>query len=154
MATQATTKMHRPPPGVPWNVLINVILHPDDKTFHFQSDDVEIGPDNQITFKNDHQPGFVITFHLEEPRHGYRFPEDHKAALSSVDEARCPGVDDGQWGQFKSKAVNNLGEDLVVRNLNERQRKFGYTLFVTDDDGKTFWPLDPIGNNENGSSAQ
>lgn len=151
MATQVKSKIDRPPPGKPWNVVINVTLDPNHDAFHFHSDDIEIGPNNEITFENDHQPGFVITFHLEDA-HGYRFPEDLKAALSSVDEARCPDLDEGQWGQFKAKAVNNLGEDLVVRNLNETKRKFGYSLFVTNDGGNTFWRLDPIGNNDNGSA--
>ena len=151
MATQVKAKMQRPPKGEPWTPTVDVILDPAKKKFTFESDDLPIGPNNEITFWNDGQPGFVITFHLKDPRHGYRFPETLKAALSSVDKAECP-LDEGQWGQFKAKAVNNNGVDLVVRNLNETKQKFGYTLFVTDDNGQTYWPLDPVGTNENGSS--
>ena len=153
MATQVKPKMHRPPPGEPWTPVVNVILHPETGDFHFESDDLEIGPHNEITFENDGQPGFVITFHLKDPRHGYRFTENLKTALWSIDEAVCP-EDEHHWGQFKAKAVNNNGVDLVVRNLNEHKKKFGYALLVTDDNGATFWRLDPIGTNENGNSSR
>jgi hypothetical protein len=153
MATQVKAKLHRPPPGEPWHPVVNVVLDPDNEKFKFQSDDIEVGPNNEITFDNDGQPGFVITFHLEEPRYGYRFPEDLKAALWSIDEPECP-TEEHRWGQFKAKAVNNNGIDLVVRNLNEKKRTFGYALLVTDDGGQTFWPLDPVGTNNNGSTSR
>jgi hypothetical protein len=152
MATQVKPKMHRPPPGEPWSPLVYVILDPDEGKFHFESDDIEIGPDNEITFSNDGQPGFVITFRLKDPRHGYRFPEDLKTALWAIGEEVCP-EEEHHWGQFKAKAVNDNGVDLVVRNLNEHKHKFGYSLLVTKDGGQSFWRLDPIGTNTNGDSA-
>ena len=146
-----SNKMKRPPPGEPWSPQVDVILDLANKKFHFESDDIEIGKDNYISFCNDGQPGYVITFHLRDPRDEYRFPEDLKAALWADDEPACP-ESECHWGQFKAKAVNNNGVDLVVRNLNEHKRQFGYALLVTNDGGQSFLRLDPIGGNENGPS--
>src|SRR6476661_8891157 len=98
-----SNKMKRPPPGEPWSPQVDVILDPANKKFHFESEDIEIGTDNYISFHNDGQPGFVIAFHLRDPRHGFRFPEDLKAALWAVDEPACP-EEERHWGQFKAKA--------------------------------------------------
>jgi len=143
----------KPPKGEPWTPTIDVILDitdPKNKKFHFESADIDIGKDNAISFYNEDQPGFIITFRLKNPPGGYRFPENLKEALWVVEQPVCPDENNNkEWGQFKAKAVNNGGLDLVVRNLNNDQKSFGYAPRVTTD-GVEFWNLDPVGTNENG----
>lgn len=149
MATKLKTKTTRPAAGDPWEATVNVILDVENHTFKFETD-LPMGPNNEISFYNDGQPGFVITYHLQDPRHGYAFPENLDEALFSTKDPVCP-TSHGQWGQFKAKAVTDNGINLVVRNLNKDKHRFGYTLRVTKDGGLSFWNLDPIGGNENGS---
>ncbi|HVM22937.1 MAG TPA: hypothetical protein VM308_06515 [Sphingomicrobium sp.] len=139
-----------PAKGNPWKVDVLVVLDPASRTFRFETDDLPLGPDNELTFHNRGYPGFIITFRLKEPRHGYLFPENLDEALFSVDRPECP-TSHGQWRQFKAKAVTENGKNLVVRNQNKDKIRFGFTLRVTNDRGATFWNLDPIAGNENGN---
>ena len=146
-----STNMKRPKPGHPWTPTVNVILNPQDQTFQFQSDDLTVGPNNEITFNNDGQPGFRIKFHLADPRYNFRFVDDKETALWSTKEPVCPSSA-GQWRQFAAESVTDDGLDLIVRNLNADKCQFGYALHVTDDQGATTWRLDPIGSNQNGNT--
>lgn len=142
--------MTHPKKGDPWTPTVDVILDLANDTFHFETDDLPLGPKNKLTFRNEGYPGFVVTFHLKDPPDGYHFPEDLDEALWVSDQLACPD-EPSKWAQFKAKAVVNNGLDLVVRNLNEKAKDFGYTLRVTKD-GTEFKNLDPVGGNENGSS--
>jgi hypothetical protein len=75
-----------------------------------------------------------------------------KEGLWSRRGAGCPPKDyDKQWGEFSTVRVADNGMTLVVRNLNETQTPFGYTLRVTNDDGAHYLALDPGGDNQNGN---
>jgi hypothetical protein len=151
MATQHNARATEPPKGEAWSALVEVILDPGTRKFHFETSDLPLDPaTNELTFHNYDHPGYVITFRLKEPNFGYAFPDDLDEALFSVDRPICPDTR-GQWAQFKAKAVSDGGKSLVVRNHNKDKVRFGYTLRVTDDKGASFWNLDPIGSNENGS---
>jgi hypothetical protein len=155
MAQQPTTvqpkPMEHPKKGEPWRPTVDVILDVQNDTFHFETDDLPLGPHTKLTFQNDGYPGFTITFHLKDPPDGYRFPEDLDEALWVTDQPICPD-EPCKWSQFKAKAVLNNGQDLVVRNLNEKKQEFGYVLRVTKN-GTEFMNLDPVGGNENGSTS-
>jgi hypothetical protein len=150
--TTPTKTMAKPKPGEPWTPTVNVILDAAGHTFHFETIDLPMGPNNELYFHNGGQPGFVITYHLQNAPDGYVFPENLDEALWSVEDAVCP-AQETHWPQFKAKGVLNNGHDLVVRNLNPKKQKFGYTLRVTNDGGQSFWNLDPIGGNEDGSTS-
>lgn len=142
--------MKKPKPGDPWMPVVNVILHPENQTFEFQSADIDIGPKNSITFQNDGQTGFVITFRLQSPPDQYRFPENLAEALWVTEDPGCPTERNNGGGPMIAKAVNNNGMDLVVRNKNKDKEVFGFAPRVSNDGGKSFWNLDPVGTNDNG----
>lgn len=148
----------------PRPVNINVVLERpgSNPPFRLTSNDVVVGPDNEITFANDKHPGFWIFFHLDNSNNpGYFFPNNPLAAMWSKtedDAGRCPDAWQ-HWEQFFPKAVHKVkgvNTKLVVRNINGYETKFGYTLRVTktpnDDDGD-FLDLDPGGTNTNGPSS-
>lgn len=143
--------MKKPKPGDPWMPIVDVILHPDTQTFEFKSSDIDIGPKNSIIFQNDAQPGFVVTFRLQGPPNEYRFPENLAEALWVTEDADCPTEKNNGGGPMIAKAVNNNGLDLVVRNKNKDKETFSFAPRVSNDGGRTFWNLDPVGSNENGS---
>lgn len=154
-------------PGDPKPVDVNVFI--DDPTtdpprFRFETTQLPMGPDNHLHFANCGHPGFCIYYHLQDPTHGYLFPEaslyphppgpkdEHlNQALYSAVGTNCP-TSSGQWGQFKAFAVENAGRTLVVHNKNQSPASFGYTLRVTNDAGQSYLPLDPGGTNTNGPS--
>lgn len=139
----------------PKTVTVDVVLKPNKSPpFELETNDLPVGKDGELIFRNDHFPGFIIHFRLKHPSHGYLFPDssipDHlDESLYSSPGASCP-TSKGQWGQFKAQSVEDNGRTLVVRNMNGFKTKFGYTLRVTDDAGASYLDLDPIGGNENG----
>lgn len=126
-------------------------------------------PNERIVFRNKGRPGFTINFRLFDDTNdgngsGYVFPDppgprhvsDPKQwAMWSREGQGCPppGYAD-QWSEFTSVDVQDNGQTLVVRNLNNTRTLFGYTLRVTNNDGQTFVELDPGGNNMNGSQMR
>lgn len=155
-------------------VHVDVILNPDgvelpdvsnrpegyNLPFKLESDDLEVGSDNLLSFENKDHPGFEVHFHLRDPhKTGYLFPEDEREAMwvkkaSPDGNIPCP-TEKSYWGQFKAKEVKPGKKILVVRNFNEKghQSKFGYTLRVTlnpNVEPITFAHLDPPGDNLNG----
>lgn len=125
------------------------------ETFVFESKDIEIGPKNEITFKNDEEHyGFEIHYELEGAD-GYRFPEDLDEALyvEAGSKGYCP-QSRSQWGKFKPLEVRsgNGGERrvLLVDNKNDSKKEFAYTLRAKN--GSKWLTLDPGGTNENGGS--
>jgi len=149
----------------PMEVLVQVFLHPGGPQgdFHFETTDLPMGGNNFLYFRNWHFPGFCIHYELQEPTHGYRFPESSlfppnppnqhlRAALYAQPHPGCP-TSASHWGQFAAQSVENSGRTLVVRNKNQTPLEFGYTLRVTSDGGVTYLPLDPGGLNKNGSAS-
>lgn len=136
----------------------------DPPQFHFETTHLPMGPNNHLHFQNCGHPGFYVHYHLQDPTHGYVFPEEsmyphppgpkdehlNQALYSAVGTA-CP-TSSGQWGQFTALRVENAGRTLVVWNKNESPVDFGYTLRVTSNGGQNYLPLDPGGTNTNGPS--
>lgn len=140
---------------------VSVEVHIDEPDanppkFRFTSNDLTVGPDNELTFKDgtDHS-GFDIHFKLAEPRRGYYFPGP--AIPGHLDEALYVSPGRGcpksahKWEQFEAVAVNGRNTELTVHNKNKFKAEFGYTLRVTNDNGASYLALDPIGTNQNGN---
>jgi hypothetical protein len=111
--------------------------------------------DNDFIFKNDGHPGFYLSYVLQSDGHGadYSFPDELDDALYSAKSTTCP-TKKGQWPQFRAHEVKPGNKILVVRNLNQHQAQFSYTLRVTrrpHDPDPECLDLDPGGVNENGS---
>ena len=108
---------------------------------------------NDFVFENDGADGFLLNYTLHGNALGYRFPGDTDEALYSSEGPGCPTCE-GQWDQFEAKSVTGGNKTLVVRNHNQCEAEFGYTLRVkkTLPDGEIKWlDLDPGGLNKNGS---
>lgn len=140
----------------PWDVDVDVYLYAADHDPPFRLDSyLQSKPDGDLVFNNRRRPGFIVNFHLhDETGEGYLFPKtsDEDEALWSRMGEGCPPDHYGQqWEEFKVQRIINSRQTLVVRNLNQTPTKFGYTLRVTKDDGKTYRDLDPGGDNQNGN---
>jgi hypothetical protein len=140
----------------PWDVDVDVYLYAEDHDPPFRIDSyLQAEPGKDLVFNNRRRPGFVVKFHIhDETGEGYLFPKtkDEDAALWSKMGEGCPPQDYGkQWDEFYVQRIFESRQTLVVRNLNKTATKFGYTLRVTKDDGKTFRDLDPGGDNQNGN---
>lgn len=146
------------PPRGPWLVDVDVYLDdvtdPQKPRFHLETY-LPMDPNGVITFHNRGRDGFEIRFNLiDNTGQGYLFPpppkKDH--ALWSRQGRGCPPDNyDRQWHEFEVvRVIEPALETLVVRNRNETVTEFGYTLRVTNNNGATYIPLDPGGNNQNG----
>lgn len=140
------------------HVTVRVVLHQanDPVLFHFETDDLPMGPDNHLYFWNCIKGGrFRISYVLDDTaRPGFRFPvrtgggDDHlRKALWVQDSNGCPQTA-CEWEQFEAKAVKDEGLKLIVMNSNSRKADFWYSLRVTD--GNEWLLLDPGGTNGNG----
>lgn len=145
-------------PGNPNQATVDVTILPGQTpnfSFATTSNNIQLGPNNVITFANNGRPGFVIDYHLVNPPNGYVFPDNPipnhlaEALWSAVGSDGCPSVA-GQWPSFTARNVKDNGLTLVVRNLNDCIAQFGYVLRVTNDNGASYLPLDPGGFNQNG----
>lgn len=126
----------------------------DPPKFHFISDDLQVGPKNHLTFKNDGHAGFDIHFDLQEPTYGYRFPPQaaaKQAIWSKFGDGECPHLEASEV--FTEPRISHDGQSLRVHNRNSEYDtgSFGYTLRVTNDGGSNYLPLDPGGLNQNGN---
>jgi hypothetical protein len=139
---------------------IKVFLHPESEPkFHLECDELPGGPHpNHFDFTNNGHDGFLLNYILQEPRHGYFWPDDPDEALYSAKGSGCP-KNKGHWGQFKAKEVKTPNNKvLVVRNMNRKgqEGEFGDTLRVTKtphDETAEYLDLDPGGTNRNGRSS-
>lgn len=138
-----------------WAVDVDVYLRPggEEPPFHLESC-LPKNSDGEFVFNNCGRHGFFINFRLKDPhKTGYLFPRSAqlREALWSWPRAACPPENYGeQWEEFRAVKVSPDGKALLVRNLNEKKTKFGYTLRVTKDGGDSYRDLDPIGDNHNG----
>ncbi len=145
-------------------VRITVVLGPEGAKppFYLCSNDITVGPDNEIVFANKEHPGFLIFFDLDNSKNPrYFFPNTPEAALWSKteDSSGCCPAKWQHWEQFMPKAVHKVqgqNRTLIVRNINGFEKRFGYTLRVTktpNDDFGDFLDLDPGGTNTNGPTT-
>jgi hypothetical protein len=145
-------------PDESWLIDVDVYLEEasDPPKFHLETC-LPMDDEDVISFHNRGRPGFRIRFNLfdETAEGGYLFPPPNKkdeALWSKVGEGCPPDNYNDQWREFTVVRVGQPDRTtLLVRNLNETETKFGYTLRVTRDDGDTYVNLDPGGDNQNGS---
>jgi hypothetical protein len=127
--------------------------------FHLECDDLPKGQkQDDYVFSNNGHDGFLLNYKLQDPTHGYFFPDDKHEALFSARGEACPTKKD-QWEQFRAREVKAGNKILVVRNLNQKGHEgcFAYTLRVTQtphvlDSNTRYLDLDPGGTNTNGQS--
>lgn len=141
----------------PRDSTVKVFVFPGgDPEFTLESDLLKNG---ELTFKNGGgHKGYVVDFVLANAdQTGYYFPDSELLALSSEElppsgDPKCPAQ--GKiWDEFKPVAVSSDNKTLTVHNENGKKKRFGYSLFVTQDPKKPkprCKALDPIGNNQNG----
>lgn len=151
-------------PQKPWEIDIDVYLYSvgppaDFEIKTFLPRDAKGNPN----FYDQGRDGFVISFRLYDNTNGgagsgYVFPnppappnKKDQWALWSQKGPGCPPKDCGQWSEFTSQSVKDQGQTLVVVNENKTVTEFGYTLRVTNGDGK-YHDLDPGGYNQNGNA--
>lgn len=139
----------------PDDVRVNVTIYSvDPLKFDVEpvSKGIGKGPNGEMTFKNDHRPGFNIYFDLVNPPEGYTFPPNKKKtdAVWSALGGDCP--EEEIWEVFQPLRTENNQKTLVVYNANVAPAlgPFMYTLRVTNDDGAHYVNLDPGGDNMNG----
>jgi hypothetical protein len=166
------TKKHGGAGALP--VTIDVVLISDGPTpdFVLRSEQIDItvlsinGKNYQVlNFSNTsggtYHPGFVITFNLiDSTNKGYVFwtnpvkPDPNDAIwVQKIDgDIYCPTAP-SQWGVFKPTGVTET--TLTVSNPNGKLQYFGFTLLLSlPGAAKASLSLDPVGNNQNGSSAR
>ena len=107
-----------------------------------------------LTFDNDHHPGFFVYFKIRDDGGGYRFPNNKDLALAAkAGGSGCP-AQGTTWPELVPRKVKDQNQTLRVRNFNTVPTKFSFTLFVTKSPSSPtgpFLPLDPVGTNNNGS---
>jgi hypothetical protein len=143
-----------------WAVDVYVYLHsesPGDFTVesYLQSDP---GSKNLVFYNRDH-PGFDVTFHLvDETGLGYRFPQpsNREDAIWSQMGTDCPSSPVWEVFQNHRITVGPQGLTLTAHNPNEGSAvgEFRYTLNVSRTGNSPYLPLDPGGNNNNGSTSK
>ena len=127
----------------------------DPPKFHFTSDDLRVGPNNELTFKNNGHAGFTISFDLQQPSHGFQFPGNEmarQAVWSKFGERECPKSPASEVFTEPRVSQDKLSLRVHNRNSESDTGMFGYTLRVTNDGGSNHLPLDPGGVNQNGPS--
>ena len=126
------------------------------------------GPNQTLTFRNQDQNGvghngLDVTFVLTDNTHqGYGFPPNNKkqdaisSQLGATDFCPVQGMNEVLSVINVSGPNNNT---LRVHNPNQNKQGgpnltglFSYVLWVTKDNGATYVPLDPGGNNMNGAT--
>ena len=120
----------------------------------------------ELTFNN-HQggtyhDGFKVTFKLvDQTSKGYGFffesggskPEDDAIWVKKVDSSGACPTSPSKWGGFNPQSVTRT--TLVVDNPNSHLQYFGFTLLLSlAGETSPSVRIDPIGNNENGSTGK
>ena len=126
-------------------------IGPNPCDVHFEVDD------NDLRFRNDvdnkPRPGYIVFFDIEEPAGlDCRFHAADPLWVQPFDPgppAPCPSSP-AYWDQFHPIGVINGGKTLIVRNKNEYETLFAFTLRFDVAGCTRVVPCDPIGNNQNG----
>jgi hypothetical protein len=142
-----------------WTVDVEIFLHSEaDKDFTVESYLQTNPPSKDLVFYNSHHPGFYVNFHLyDETGLGFRFPVSkykQDGVLSKVGNTPPSSKDFEVFDKTKTD-VKDQGATLVAFNPNPSpaQGVFQYTLNVSKDGNPPYLPLDPGGNNMNGTTS-
>lgn len=141
---------------------IRVILTPDASwpdgiKKEFQSN---LGNGDQLTFKNNYHPGFIVNFNIEDAQNtGYLFPSDIKKAMwvkkltGAPGEVKCAKQSE-YWDGFKATGVSPDFKTLTVSNPNDKEQIFVFTLrFTKNPQSGNCIDWDPGGTDRNGPSS-
>ena len=128
--------------------------------------DFEFGIDeNDLKFKNDEnndpRPGFIIYFDIDEPRgvdcQFYAADPMWVMPINELSAGICAKLGTGpcptspcHWDQFYTIGLINNNKTLIVRNRNDYEQMFAFTLRLQVDGCRRVFELDPIGSNQNG----
>lgn len=129
---------------------------PDGVTFKLSSD---LGGSDRLKFKNDKHPGFIVNFHLKDDDNtGVAFVSTPADAMwvktfQQGEPNPCP-TSESHWDQFEATDVKQQGKRLVVRNLNQYEQLFAFSLRFTKPGAANPILYDPIGENENGGGGE
>ena len=111
---------------------------------------------NDLKFKNDDggnpKPGYIVYFDLEEdPGLNCIFHGPDPMWVQPIPPGHnvCP-TSPCQWDQFRAIDIINNGKTLIVRNENDYQQEFAFTLRFDVAGCNEVKECDPIGNNQNG----
>lgn len=160
-------KQHPNHPKDRWVVMIDVFLNSVDATGEPDFDIRTCLPTKmvasdpkhpEIQFDNAGRPGFSVEFRLFDNTNGglgsgYRFPLEAKDGVWSQAGNGCPLGPAYEIFPEDELDVENKGLTLVGCNPNPSpaQGPFRYTLNVSIGGNPPYIPLDPGGNNMNGS---
>jgi hypothetical protein len=147
-------------PSNPWDAEVDVNLTSDNPVQFQIATCLPLDNSGNILFNNNGRPGFKIKFRLYDNTNngagsGYTFPQGaNKAdAVWSQLGTTCPTT--GVWVVFpqNSITVTDNGATAMVTNPNVAPNLgvFRYTLNVLKPGGP-YVPLDPGGNNGNGTT--
>ena len=141
--------------GPPWEVDVDVYVYAEDHDPPFLIESyLQTKENGNLQFHNRGRDGFNVRFTLHDRSgEGYQWPRPNEVdqALRVHQGECCPPEDCEPWDQFEPKNITQNRTVLTVRNLNEYEAKFYYTLRITKDDGATYRDLDPGGDNWNGN---
>jgi hypothetical protein len=103
------------------------------------------------TFDNDHKPGFILYFDIDDPDGtGCVFDPNDPLWVDGVSNPPvCPPAQK-TWDEFETVDVINEGQTLMVRNKNMTKQKFSFMFRFRRPGCPNVITFDPIGNNENG----
>ena len=117
-----------------------------------------IGDREDLTFendiKNDPRPGYIVYFDIAEDAGldcKFHAPDPMWVQPVAQGQKFCPSSP-CHWDQFRTIDIINNGKTLMVRNENDYEHAFAFTLRfeVAGCTGKVF-TCDPGGNNQNGN---
>ena len=111
---------------------------------------------SDLKFKNDvggnPRPGYIVYFDLEEdPGLDSKFHEPDPMWVEPIAPGQnaCPSSP-CSWDQFRAIDIINGGKTLMVRNENDYEHAFAFTLRFDVPGCTKVLECDPIGNNQNG----
>ena len=114
-----------------------------------------------LVFENNHRPGFMVFIDIDahedlgakflssDPMWVQPFSEETETACTTAGARLCP-TSPSYWDQFATVSVINRGRTLLVRNKNDYEQSFAFTLRFQVKNCPRVFELDPIGSNQNG----
>jgi hypothetical protein len=119
--------------------------------------DVSFAITSSLNFKNDPggnpHPGYIVYFDIDEPAGvDARFHSSDPLWVQPFNTgatAPCPSSP-AYWDQFEVIDTINKGKTLMVRNKNDYEQQFSFTLRFEVAGCNRVLVCDPIGSNQNG----